>query len=454
MALLNKPYVSSIDYLDQREIMSKALDVTDEERTILDILELTGKKKLTAVPEYHHFVNQYIFQSGTIDTGGIDPLTASEDGTRVTTVNRDLTIQVQSAEQLPVVTENIMLPTGAIGWVKSVDVANLRFTAQPLDQVAGSELNDGTLADGDKLVYFSTASGEGTSAPEGRNPRWVRSANNIQIFKTASPKVTDLQKVSKIEVEYKGSPHVMYKVQHETMLKHRAEIAFGLLSGKKAKFTDPDGNDVYMTQGLLNYIESGDGSVNTTGGINLDLLGSAITKADFRSMSRQLDKKGAPKEYWLWAGGDLSADIEEMFHEDTNIANGGISYNSWGIGNGKNRAIDMGVDSFRAYKRTWHMKNVEAFDHPEVFGATGFEFGGKGFAIPTGKIKTDKGGEAQDRIQVRYMSGDGTDLMHRETAVGGLLDRPTSDEATIKISYETVAGLEVLGVDHFALIKQ
>jgi len=36
---INKSYVSSINFLDQREILNKVLDVTNEEISFLDIME-------------------------------------------------------------------------------------------------------------------------------------------------------------------------------------------------------------------------------------------------------------------------------------------------------------------------------------------------------------------------------------------------------------------------------
>ena len=454
-ARVDKPYVSSIAYMDQREILNKALNVTNEEACVVDMLELTGKKSITGVPEYVHHTNQYIFQSGIIDTAGI-AATPNDGRLRSGTINDPATITITDIEGMPVVTEMVMFPSGRVGYVDTVTKGSLLFTVQPLSQDASDTLSPSTdyLADGDVCVFFATAAGEGSSAPQGRRPRWKQSKNNIQIFKTASPKVTDLQKPAKIEIDYNGKPHVMYKIQHETIMKHRAEIGYGFLNGKKAKFVDSSGDTVWMTQGLRNYIKYGDGEAGSTGGVVLPLGGSTITKADFRSTSRALDKKGAPAEYWLWQGGDLRADIDELMHGDANIKNGGILYNSFGSGDGKKRAFDLGVDSVRWYGRVWHMKTLKAFDHPEVFGAAGFPFGGTGFALPTGQIKVDKGDGTMERMCMRYMSGDGLELLHRETAVGGLLDRPTTDEATIKISYETVAGFEALGIDHFALIEK
>lgn len=449
---VNKNYISSISFLDKRDILNQVLDIYDEGRNILDIMEMTGKMKRTSVPQYSHFENKYVFKSGVVKANGVD-------ATKIGTVGLNLLITVAgSSATIPVVGEVVMLENGELGWcVASTPLAgdgNSTFEIQPLNPAVA--LNTGGLIssmDGESLIYFTNASYEGSGSPEGRKPEFTRTENQVQIFK-ASAKVTELQKVSAIEVDYNGKPHIMYKLQHDTLLRFRSQIAFGLLAGKKATISNSDGDQALFTQGLLNYIRGGDGTVNTTGGIVEPLGGSAIVKADFKTVSRALDKTGAPSEYWLWCGGDIDADIDDIFHNDQYYKSGGIDYTSFGIGNGKNRAMDLGMDSFRAYNRTWHKHKLLAFDHPEVFGATGYDFSGTAFALPTGKIKADASGNMIDRVCVRYMAGDGTDLRYVETLTGKFAPRPTNDDAYLKVSYEAVMGLEVGGVNQFAIFEK
>ena len=58
---ISKSYVSSVSFLDQREILNKLLDVTNEDYSFLDIMELMGRSIETAVPQYHTFVNQELY---------------------------------------------------------------------------------------------------------------------------------------------------------------------------------------------------------------------------------------------------------------------------------------------------------------------------------------------------------------------------------------------------------
>lgn len=450
-AITDKAYVSSIDFLDKREILKEVLDITGEASTIIDIMEMTGRFVQADQPEYHHFVNDYIFQSGIVTA--IDVVL---DGADAGATNNKIKITVATVDELPIPTELVMFPNERIGYVEAVDQAAKTFTARALSDADADCISPVATAVNvaDVCIYFSSGAGEGTASEQDRQPRWSRSANFIQIFKTANS-LTELQKVAAMEVEYNGSNRIMFKLQHDTLLKQRMKIAFGLLSGKKAKFTGTDGKEVYLTQGLWHYIKGGDGSVSTTGGVVTPLGGAAVTKAKFRTMSRALDKKGAPKEYWGWLGGDLNADLEEIFHGTTSInAGGGILYNSWGSGNGSAKALDLGVKSVQMYGRTWHIKTLEAFDLPELYGAAGFNFGGAGFFIPTGKIRVDHGSKSVERLRVRYLSGDGSDLKYIENKWGKLFGQDALDRSLLGFSYESVMGLEALGISHFALMTK
>ena len=53
--------MSSVSFLDQREILNKLLDVTNEEYSFLDVMELMGRSVQTSVPEYHTFINAELY---------------------------------------------------------------------------------------------------------------------------------------------------------------------------------------------------------------------------------------------------------------------------------------------------------------------------------------------------------------------------------------------------------
>lgn len=447
---VNKSYISSISLMDERELLHQVLDVTSEDATIIDIFELTGRMVQTDQVTYTYKTNDYIFRSGTI--AAID---ATNNGEDAGATNETAVITLTTDEELPIVGETVMFQNKRQGRVTAVNPGTRVVTVSPLSNDDADTISPvgNTIAVGQKVSFFSGAYGEGSDDPSTKRPTFVTSTNQIQIFKTAR-EITDVQKVATVEVQYDGKKLILYKMQHDAFFEHRAKMAYTFLVGKKATTTDGDGNTVWYTQGLRNYILSGDGSVLTTGGVDVPLT-TSITQANFRTMSRSLDKRGAGPEYWLWVGGDLDADVDELFQTTTGLTNGGILYNSWGSGDGKQKAIDMGCKSFSWYNRTFHKKKLMAYDHPEVFAPTNFTFAAEGYLIPAGKTKIDWSGQTVDSLRTRYMSNDGTDFgKYNEVLTGKLAPTPTNTKSVLHISYQSIMGLEALGVRQFGIFSK
>lgn len=433
--------------MDQRVFLNQVLNTTSEDAGIVDIFETTGRMVQTDQPTYSHKTNDYIFRAGTI---------SAVDATLNGDTDENLQITLTTDEELPIVGEIAMLQNKQQGRVISVNTSTRVVVIEPDSADAADALGgvSPAPASGQKVTFISGAYGEGSDDPESKRPSFKDSKNQIQIFKTAR-EITDLQKVSTIEFPYNGKNFILYKMQHDALLEHRAKIAFQFLVGKKATTTDADGKTVYRTQGLRQYILNGDGEVMTTGGVNSPLAGT-IALTDFKTMSRSLDKRGAGKEYWLWSGGDIDADMDDVFMANNVFANGGIDFNSWGSTNPKEKAIELGVRSFTLYGRTYHKKKIAAYDHPEVFApSAGFNFGSEAYLIPAGKTKVDASGNMVDSIRVRYMSNDGSDFgKWNEVLTGKLAPTPTNTKSVLHVSYQSIMGLEVLGVRQFAAFSK
>lgn len=454
MALLtgtvNKSYISSISLMDERELLHQVLDVTSEDATIMDIMETAGRMVQTDQVEYSLKTNNYIFRSGVI--AAID---ATNNGEDAGATNETIVITLTADTELPIIGEHAMFLNKRQGRVTAVNTSTLVVTVTPYSNDNSDTLSPvgNVVATGQRVIFFTASYGEGSGDPSTKKPTFVTSTNNIQIFKTAR-EITDIQKVATVEVVYDGKKLILYKMQHDAFFEHRAKIAYALLTQKKALTTDADGNTVWATQGLRQYILNGDGTVLTTGGVNVP-LSTTITLANLRTMSRSLDKRGAGTEYWMWVGGDLCADLDDVLSNLGTLINGGITYNSWGIGDGKQKTIDLGVDSFKLYGRVFHKKLLKAYDHPEVFGTTDFNFGSEAYLIPGGKAKIDHSGQTIDSLRVRYMANDGNDWgKYNEVLTGKLAPTPTNTNSVLHISYQSIMGLEATNIRQFGIFSK
>jgi len=442
---INFDYISSIELMQEPDFLVDVLDVNPDEMTVLDIMDvLPGRKEVTKNPLYHAKFAKSVLKKSVVDS--VDGV---KDGGAADT---NLLVTVDSAATLPAIGDiaSYGLPTATLdkqGVVVAVTPATPSFEIRPLE--SGATI--GTPVADDEFVYTGSAHIEGGSAPEGHRPEWYDTQNRIQIFKDAD-EITELQDASVMKFQHNGSPRALYKMQADLLLRHRAKIAAGLMVGLQSDTEDADNYKTYTTQGLYNYIIGGDGKKMTTGGVNTSLGGSAVTLAKLRETSRALDKKGAPKSFMVYAGGDWKADFEEEVRTLTGVAAGGIRWDMWGDSDPKKRAADLGVDVFRVYGRTLNVKAVDAFDKEELFASKGYaDLAGTAMFVPNSEVKINHGKKSVQRMKLRYMNGVGGDYIHSENVTGRLAPTPTNTTATLKVDYMTIIGLECLGIEQFAI---
>jgi hypothetical protein len=438
---VTKPYISSVDMLDDREIYPEVLDLWKEEATVLDILEITGRTKKTAVPTYNHFENQMKYQAVQIAASGVAGTNGAGNTATVTLASGSHTSS--GTNSFPKVTEFVKTKSGVVGYISAkstaVDSAHT-VTIKPID---ASTNIVGALADADYITTFSNGQAEGSNSPDGRRYTLDKKANRIQIFKDKYG-ITDLQRGSKISVKFKGKPYWMFKAQPDLFSKFRMDIMFQFLIGRgSSTLTDAGSALIYATDSLEEYtLDSGyEHPLSTT-----------ITKTDWKNINKQLDRERGPDEYWGWFGTSLHQDIDDLFTTMEGLKAGGVVYSSFN-GLSKERVIKLGIDSFKLYGRTIHSKKIPAFDHKEVTSATGFNYREEGFLLPTDSQKMEYGaGGSADRICVRWLPVSGKKYL--ETQTGKYASQgATDDESKLYIHYEAHLGLEVFGAKDFVKIS-
>ena len=434
----NKKYVSSIEFLDQREILNKVLDIANEEMSFLDIMELTNRSTPTGLPQYHHFINeeQYILATVTAVTGnGTSTVTAQISASDWAKVNEG---------------ELVLFPAGEVGYITS-KVSTDKLVIKSVNS-AGITVNSKVsisaqtlaLAAGNKISFFSNASAEGSLSPAAKRWSIYKAYNQVQSFK-AKFEITDIQKASKVEVEFGGKPYYMYKAQHDSLMKYRNDISAAFMFGKisdsqfgatSPTLTDADGLPVQTTMGMDQY-------VTEYGYTNSLLTSGAVSVADLQTLTQQLNKTRCPQEYFLFVGTAQNIAWDNYFNA---LGSGSIVSQAADFPITKN--LDLGIDSVKIYGRTFRKKYLPILDHPNLVNFTGaHNFKDSAYGVPVGQIKTADG-QMVNRLGVRYLAGDGTDLRYRETLLGGLAPVPTNERSVLEVHYHSVQGLEILGAEH------
>ncbi len=431
---IDRTFLSTVSFtntLEQREILKDVLDIYDEEASMLDVLDWTGKAKATAQTEYFTVQNNFLYATATVKTPGTS---AGAAGASV-----DITC-VGSTSVKPVVGELILFANGVVGYVSAISAAtDFVITVKPVNSADAIP----AAATGAKLSFFSNAYAEGTASNQMRKSDLIKRSNKLQIFKTKTS-ITDIAYGSKIEVEFKGKPYYFLKQQHDAYLKHRMDILYAVLFGREsAGLTDAAGNAINTTRGLRDTI------VNAGGITSSVATGGTVALTDLSALSRLMDANRCPSEYLLWAGADFDNAFDTTITAATQFVNGAINYASF---NGKKDvAIALGVNSISAYGRTFHKKRLNALSHPQVTStATNVNYTKEAYLVPAGKIKVEQGGGQVDRMMVRYLEmPEGLNSRFREKMLGGLAPTPTSDTDTLDIVYTSIEGLETVGNDHF-----
>jgi len=434
-------YISSLEFtahsfVQGREILSSVLDIQNEEDTFLDVMQALGKMKPTSQPTYHSFTNEALYSSNEVvlETGTL----GSGTGTQT-----DLTASSTGNAR---VGDLMMGASGDIYLVTKV-VADTTISFKPIDGAGTATDYDGN---GDKLVIFSNAQGEGSGSPSSIKYGMNKNVNGVQIFKN-SYRISDVAKASKVTVEYQGKPYFMYKGTYEALQRFRADIANSMMFGKKtAQFgfsggagtdlTDANGNVVQTTNGLRAELDSGG---ILTSGNNYAYATSILST--WATMAAALNKVRAPKDYWLWVGTSANIKFDDALNNLTSAA--GISGARFNV---DGREIDLGIDVFNLYGRKWYKKPLSILDHNEL--GTTVAPAGEVYLVPFGQCKVAGGGGSQDYLQIRYLEGDGNNFSFRETLTGGLAPTPTSADAILDVNYQAICGLEVLGKEHCALM--
>jgi len=432
---ITKQYVSSIEFLDQRDILNKVLDITNEQASFLDVLELTGRSKPTSVPEYNHFVNEELYVLGTV---------SAVTGSGTTAITADLNTAT-SAAAFPFINvgELVLFPNGGVGMVTAKSASktlNIR-------SVDASVL---TLVSGGTISFFSNASGEGSLSPAAKRWGVTKFANQVQIFK-GKFEITDVQKASKVEVEFQGKPFYMYKGQHESLMKFRDDIAAALIFGRKSvtKFADAspslidaESKPIQTTMGMDQYV--------TSMGSDLSLLtAGSVALADVTALTQLLNRNRAPLEYFLFVGTTQNIYWDNLFNNLGNSAllSQGARFQISG------KEVDLGIDTVKIYGRTYYKKYLPILDHKNIVNFTGgYNAKDAAYGVPAGKAKTIDGGQ-EDIMSVRYMTEGNTDFKYREIMLGGLAPVPTNERSVLEMHYESIQGLQILNAQNTFKLK-
>ena len=438
---MNKPFVSAIDFLDQRDIDPNIYDQS-RDRDFTDIMRIVNRTKPATMYFYNNFVNNDVHEVGTISA--------------VTSTGlAQIQFTINTASTFPRVGDLIMTSNsnniGKQARVQAVTFGSGTATLTVRSVAGNSSAFYATV--GDSVAFGSNAFAEKSTAPTNRRYGLTKYYNTIQIFKEVD-EITDVQKVARIEVNVGGNYSILPYQTIQKYIKLKGDISVQMLAGVQGStlFNDASPFLADPSNGL---------GIQTTGGldwycINYGISDSAATLGTFgfTELDEIIDNfiaNKAPNDFDVFCG-TKSYRIVSKFLK--NLASSGVT--SVRI-NFDDRYADFEVEQLKYSGYTFNFIHIPLFDQPQLFSSNiRPDVNGSLYFVPKDNVDTVDNGN-QPRMQIRYMEkpfmGNAANMssngMVTEWRLGALAEVPTSDTLYLQTNWYTAQGLECLAVKHF-----
>lgn len=445
-------YVSSADLIASGDTTAAfhKRDVDEQlikrygDQGITGLMELMGSKKETTANTFEHYEETLLHNTFTATTAG--------SGVYIIDVTH--TDTDSGANKQGVVRAGDLL-LGATGAMYYAAVGTAGTGSNSPDEFTLKNVSDGALATADTVFsVVGNAYAEQTDQGVGLTPKVHHYSNKCQIIKesfiVSGSEATNAVYV-KVNSPESGTGYLWYLQgeadTHQRFLDYSelamivGEAAVGLENGA----TNDAGAAVTTTEGLLKFIENK--------GQSMDLGSSAITMADFDAAVKSLDKHRGAKEMALYAGMNLSLDIDDLLASQGAYAAGGANYGTFA--NNKDMALNLGFNSFSRGGYTFHKKTYDLFNRPDLLGAASFNYNGFGMCIPMDSQKDAKSGEKIPSLRMRYKAANGYSREMEHWLTGGaVLQNKTNGLDELKCNYRTERGFEGFAPNRFLLFKK
>jgi hypothetical protein len=437
---VNKSFVSAIDYLDQRDIDPNIYDQS-RDRAFTDIMKVVGRYKPCTMFNYHNFVNNDVYEVGTISA-----VTSTGLAQIVFTIN--------TANTFPRVGDVIMTSnTNNAGNQARIQAVTFGSgTAQLTVRSVGGNAVPFYATVGDTVSFGSNAFAEKSDAPTNRRYGLTKYYNLVQIFREVD-EITDVQKVAKIEVEVNGDYHILPYQLIQKVIKLNGDISVQMIAGEKSSTEFGDANPFLAdpSSGL---------PIQTTGGLNWYVTtygisdGAAVSGTfGFTELDEIIDNwvaNKAPLDQMGFMSSKVYGVLSQFFK---NLGSSGVTSVRMNI---DGKSVDLEVEQVTYRGAKLDFVHLPILEHPQIFSSTlSPDIHGSIFWVPKDSVDTVDNGR-QPRMQIRHTpspfgagrNGSNNGIV-AEWRTGALAETPTSSVTQLHTDWYTVQGLECLAVKHF-----
>lgn len=442
---MNKAYVSAIDFLDQREIDPSIYDQS-RDRDFTDIMKIVSRTKPTSMPTYNNFVNNDVYEVGTISA-----VTTTGTAAPVFTINTATSFPRQGDVIMTSNANNAGVNASAQARVQSVSLGS--GTATITARSVRGNAYPFYVTVGDTVAFSSNAFSEKSDAPANRRYGLTKYFNQIQIFREVD-EITDIQKTSKIEVEVNGDFTILPYQIIEKYTKLKGDISVQMLAGVQSSTLYSDSNP-FLTDG------TNSNPVQLTGGLDWYVTNYGISDQaavlgtfGFTELDDIIDNfiaNKAPTDHMVFMGSRAYRVLSKFIKSLPSASVASVRINLDG------KEADFNVEQLKYGGYTFDFIHIPLFDQPQLFSATlRPDVNGSLYFVPKDNVDTVGGGN-QPRMQIRYMqtpfmgttpNASANGMVH-EWRTGALATQPTSSVMVLHTDWYTEQGLECLAVKHF-----
>jgi hypothetical protein len=438
--VVTKAFVSAIDFLDQREIDPSIYDQS-RDRAFTDIMKIVNRRKPTTMPTYHNFTNNDVYEVGTISA--------------VTSTGlAQIQFTINTAATFPRVGD--LIKTSNTNNVnKQARIQAVTFgsgTAVLTVRSVGGNASPFYATVADTVSFGSNAFAEKSDAPVNRRYGLTKYYNQTQIFREVD-EITDVQKVSKIEVQVGGDYHILPYQHIQKVIKMNGDISVQMLAGTQSTTLYSDSNPFLAdpSSGLPIQTTGGlDWYVNTYGIVDEAAVLGTFGFTEIDDMIDNFIANKAPLDMIVFMGSRAYRIISKFLK---GLGSAAVESRKLSV---DGKTFDFNVESLAYGGYTFDFVHIPIFDHPQLFSATlSPDISGSLYLVPKDQVETVDSGRSP-RLQIRYQespfgigkNGSNNGVM-AEWRTGALAEVPTSSVAQLHTDWYTSQGLECIAVKHF-----
>ena len=339
----------------------------------------------------------------------------------------------------------------------SVTIINVSTPSAPVITVTPNVSTEAipVVTDGDQLVIMSNAFSEGSGQPEGAIRGTYEYENDVQILKeTIGYTGTEMTNQTWFDITSMGYKIPAYYFLGQVDIDYRMALRIdgALLWGKRTDNTITDGvtgRPIKSTEGLIPYIRRlGNEQTYTDGSFSV---------TEFDDMDNTLDRNFAGNYILGLLGLNVHQQIENAlvsYFANTNIVFAKETVNEVLFNRNESLGASVNFKYLTKSERTYLFKRMGVFNHPKLYGATGYDFNKFGVFMPINKRKDPVSGNMVESIGTRYKGLGRYNRRMEVWQVGGAGEGLKVTEFDTRNTYQRChVGAHFRGINQFVLLE-